>query len=166
MCRTLLYLAVFIFTSSCWSDEPLFDFPPEVALTGDWNINQGVYFWDDNTRISTVNPMLPTIPAVSLEFVSGNQYLVRYQFIVTDNQDSITFTNGLQEGNYQIAVRENQVLQFEGVVTFTENGTNTTDQSEIRYNIGNAVDTLWIEDMALNNLLEGSITGVFVRNNR
>ncbi len=152
--------------SSCWSDEPLFDFSPDLALTGEWTIEQGVFFWDGNTRISTVNPMVQSAPAVSMEFVAGDQYLVRYQFIVTDNQDSITFTNGLQQGQYQIAVEENRILHFEGLITFTENVTNIKDESSISYSIGNEVDTLWIEDMALNTALEGSITGTFIRNNR
>jgi len=152
--------------SSCWSDEPLFDFPPELALSGEWNISQGVFVWDDNTRVSTINPVYQSLPSVSLQFAAGDQFLTRYSFVVTDDQDSITFANGIQQGNYQIAVRENNILVFDGAITFTENITNTVDESNIRYSVGNEVDTLWIEDMALNNLLEGSITGVFVRDNR
>jgi hypothetical protein len=162
----IICLITTLLVTSCWSDEPLYDFPPELALSGEWDIAQGVFLWDGNTRVSTINPMYQSTPSVSMQFVDGNQYLVRYQFIVTDNQDSITFANGLQQGQFQIAVEENRILHFEGLITFTENVTNTTDQSEISYSIGNEVDTLWIEDMALNNLLDGSVTGVFLRNNR
>ncbi len=164
--RFLYGCLLLVLLSSCWSDDLPFDFKPEQALTGTWEVSEGVFLWDNNTRISTINPVFESLPSVSMEFADSDRFLVRYSFIVTDNDDSVTFTSGLQEGTFDLMVDENTFLSYDGIITFTENTTNTTDESDIRFILGNEVDTLWIENMALNNLLDGEVTGIFVRKNQ
>ena len=164
--RILLSCMFLVLLSSCWNDDLPFDFTPEQALTGTWEIYEGVFIWDNNTRVSTINPVFESLPSVSMEFADSERYLVRYSFIVTDGDDSVTFANGLQEGAFELMVDETTFLDYEGIITFTENTTQTVGESDIRFELGNAVDTLWIEDMALNNLLDGEVTGIFVRKNQ
>ncbi|MDH3708259.1 MAG: hypothetical protein OER04_00135 [Cyclobacteriaceae bacterium] len=164
--RSLYGCILLVLLSSCWNDDLPFDFKPEQALTGTWEVSEGVFLWDNNTRISTINPVFESLPSVSMEFADSDRFLVRYSFIVTDNDDSVTFANGLQEGAFDLMVDENTFLSYNGIITFTENTTNTTDESDIRFILGNEVDTLWIENMALNNLLDGEVTGIFVRKNQ
>lgn len=162
VCIILLLVSL----TSCWNDDHLFTFPPEQALTGEWEISEGEFLWDNDTRISTINPVFESRPAVSMQFADGQTYLVTYSFVVTNNSDTVTITNGLQEGNFQISVGENNVLMFEGEIMFTENTTNAVSNSKIQYSLGNPVDTLWIEGLELNNLLQGEINGIFIRDNR
>ena len=61
---------------------------------------------------------------------------------------------------------EDQLLEYSGDITLIENITNTTDEAEISYQLGQGADSLWLEEVQLNSLLIGEISGVYVRNTR
>lgn len=168
MIRELTILLGLLFLTSCWDDDASFSFTPNEALEGQWQVDRGVFIWDNGKRISSINPLVDSLPSVQVQFAESNRFIVQYAFFVTNSfdQDTITLTNGLQKGTYELMTLEDNLLEYSGRILFTEDITNTIDEADIRYQLGNGVDSLWLQGVQLNSLLFGEISGTFFRNSR
>ncbi len=166
--RELAILLCLLFLASCWDDDASFTFTPNEALEGHWQVERGVFIWDNGNRISSINPLVDSLPSVQFQFSGDNRYKLQYAFFVTDgfDQDTVTITNGIQEGTYELMATEDNILDYSGRVLLTENITNIVDEADIRYQLGNGADSLWLQGVQLNNLLFGEISGSFFRNTR
>ena len=152
---------------SCSEDLPELFPPSEEALAGEWTFYDGLYTWDNNRRLSPVIQAVDTIPSITLRFTSNKKFLMRYTFFVLrDSADTITITNGLEEGVFDLFVTETQVERnvfcYWGSVNM-ENMAEAQSESGINYCFGGATDTLRMDRLKLNNLLFGTVGGVFVR---
>jgi hypothetical protein len=157
-----------LFLTSCFDDDASISLTPIQALEGQWEVDRGFFIWDNGSRISSLNPLVDSLPPVQLQFTEDNRYKIQYAFYVTNgfDQDTITITNGVQEGTFELMASEDQLLEYSGDITLIENITNTTDEAEISYQLGQGADSLWLEEVQLNSLLIGEISGVYVRNTR
>ena len=166
--RILSILAIALILTSCYDDDGSFSLSPNQALEGRWEVDRGFYIWDNGSRISSLNPLVDSLPPVQVQFTEDKRYRIQYAFYVTNsfNQDTITLTNGVQEGTYELMAQEDQLLEYKGNITLIENITNTTDDAEIRYQIGQGADSLWLEGVRLNSLLIGEVSAVYVRNSQ
>lgn len=78
---------------SCSEDLPDLFPPSEDALAGKWVLQEGVYTWDNNRRMSPVVQAIDTIPSISLVFTPSNQFVMLYSFFILRNSiDTITIT--------------------------------------------------------------------------
>lgn len=166
--RELTILLGLLCLVSCLDDDASFSFTPNEALEGQWLVDRGVFIWDNGNRISSINPLVDSLPSVQFQFAGDNRYKVQYAFFVTNSfdQDTITLANGIQEGTYELINPENNLLEYNDRVLFTANITNAIDEADIRYQLGNSVDSLWLQGVQLNSLLFGEISGTFFRNTR
>jgi len=155
--------------TSCWDDDDAsFTFTPAEALQGQWEVDRGFFTWDNGNRISSLNPLVDSLPSVQIQFTEDRKYKIQYAFFVTNgfDQDTITLTNGVQEGTYQLMANEDRLLKYSGEILMTENITNTVDEADIRYELGQGVDSLWLQGVQLNSLLQGEVSGAYFRNTR
>lgn len=115
-----------------------------------------------------MNPLMDSIPSVQFQFSEDNRFKIQYAFFVTNgfDQDTVTITNGIQEGTYELMATEDNILDYSGRILLEENITNIMDEADIRYQLGNNVDSLWLQGVRLNNLLFGEISGSFFKNSR
>lgn len=166
--RNLSIFFLLFLLSSCWDDDASITFTPNQALEGQWEVNRGVFIWDEGARISSLNPLVDSLPPVQIQFTEDLRYKIQYAFYVTNgfDQDTVTLANGIQEGIYELLTAEDQLLEYEGEIILTENITNATDEADIRFQTGNSVDSLWLEGVQLNSLLQGEISGEFFRNTK
>ncbi len=166
--RELTLLLGLLYLTSCLDDDASFSLTPNEALEGQWQVDRGVFIWDNGNRISSINPLVDSLPAVQFQFAGDNRYKVQYAFFVTNSfdKDTVTLANGIQEGTYELMTSEDNILEYNGRILFTENITNTIDEAGIRYQLGNSVDSLWLQGVQLNSLLFGEISGTFFRNTR
>ena len=153
--------------ASCSDDLPNLFPPSEEALAGKWAIHEGLYTWGSNRRLSPVVQAVDTIPSITLQFTSNNQFLMRYTFfILRDSMDTITITNGLEEGIFDLLVTETQIEKnvfcYSGTVSM-KNLADAQSESGINFCFGATTDTLRMDRLKLNNLLFGTVEGVFVR---
>ncbi len=166
--KALTALLCLLFLTSCLDDDASVTFTPNEALEGQWQVDKGFYLWDNGKRISSMNPLMDSIPSVQLQFSEDNRFKIQYAFFVTNgfDQDTVTITNGIQEGTYELMATEDNILDYSGRILFEENITNIMDEADIRYQLGNNVDSLWLQGVRLNNLLFGEISGSFFKNSR
>jgi len=166
--RNLSIIFWLVILTSCWDDDASVTFTPNQALEGQWEVSRGVFTWFDGERVSSLNPLVDSLPSVLVQFTEDYRYKIRYAFYVTNgfDQDTITLANGIQEGNYELLTAEDQLLEYDGEIILTENITNSTDEADIRFQTGNSVDSLWLEGVQLNSLLQGEISGEFYRNTK
>lgn len=161
-------LYAFFFLAACSEDDSPIVLTAEEAIAGQWNLDTGVFIWDNGLRMSSVDKAFDDIPPLTLIFNDQGNYLGKYSFLVKrENEETITITNGLQEGIFQLTVeqqlKEAGIYQHTGQILFTNTVTDTDNTSTTRYSYGQSTDTLWIEGMKLHNLLFGEIDGIFIR---
>ena len=166
--RVIPILLTLLLLSGCFDDDASTRFNPAQAIEGQWEVDRGFFIWDNGNRISSLNPLVDSLPSVQVQFTQNFNYKIQYAFFVTNgfDQDTITITNGVQEGTYELMVTEDRVLDYSGEVILTENITNTSDIAEIRYQFGSDSDSLWLQGVQLNNLLFGEISAVYFRNSQ
>jgi hypothetical protein len=154
--------------TSCWDDDASITLTPNQALEGQWEVNRGVFIWDNGERISSLNPLVDSLPSVLVQFTEDSRYKIQYAFFVTNgfDQDTVTLANGIQEGVYELLTTEDQPLEYNGEIILTENITKITGEADIRFQTGNSTDSLWLEGVQLNSLLQGEISGEFFRNTK
>ena len=166
--RIFTILIGLLVLTGCFDDDGTSSFSPVQALEGQWEVDRGFFTWDNGKRISSLNPLVDSLPSVQIQFTEDLKYSIRYAFFVTNgfDQDTITLTTGVQVGTYELMVSEDRLLEYDGEVVLLENITNTSDIAEIRYQLGNDTDSLWLEGVQLNNLLFGEVSGAYFRNSR
>lgn len=162
----ILY-AIF-FLAACSEDNGPIIPTAEEAIAGQWNLDTGVFIWDNGLRMSSVDKAFEDIPTVTLIFDDQGNYLGKYSFLVKrEDEDPITITNGLQEGIFQLTMeqqlKEAGIYQHTGQILFTNTVTDTDNISSARYSYGQSTDTMWIKGLILHNLLFGEIDGVFIK---
>ena len=164
--KELTSLLCILLLTSCFDDDASFTFTPNEALEGHWQVDRGVFIWDNGNRISSINPLVDSLPSVQFQFAGDNRYKVQYAFFVTNSldQDTVTLANGIQEGTYELMTSEDNHLEYNGKIILTENITNAIDNADIRYQLGIGVDSLWLVGVQLNSLLFGEVSGAYFRN--